>query len=51
VLAGDLLNDDQTICVVATLAQELMASIGHLRPLDVRLSYLLELRSLSGKAI
>ena len=43
-ISGELLNDDQVITATAVLAQELMASVGHLRPKNVRLSYHLEIR-------
>lgn len=48
VVAGDLLNDDQAITLVVVMAQELMASIAHLRPVEVKLHYLLELRGIRG---
>lgn len=49
IVGGDLLNDDQAITLIVVLCQELMASVGHLRPLNVRVSYHLELRELNQK--
>lgn len=49
VIGGDLLNDDQAITLIVVLCQELMASVGHLRPMNVRVSYHLELRELNQK--
>lgn len=46
-VAGDVANDDQVVTIVAFLLQELVASIGHLRPVSVRLRHISELEQLS----
>lgn len=46
VLAGDVLNDDQVVTLMAFLLQELVAAIGHLAPSNVRLKHLAELEEL-----
>lgn len=46
----DVLDDDQVVTVIGVLLQELVASIGHLRPLTVRLRHMTEIEKLSGGA-
>lgn len=47
VLAGDVLNDDQVVTLMGFILQELVATIGHLRPSSVRLNHLTELEELA----
>ncbi|MDD5544408.1 MAG: hypothetical protein PHX83_14660 [Acidobacteriia bacterium] len=42
--ACDVLNDDQVVVVMGLLLRELIASIGHLHPVDFRLTHLTEIR-------
>lgn len=41
-----VLNDDQVVRLVFTLAQELIASVGHLRPVKIRPRHLIEIDEL-----
>lgn len=45
---GDVLNDDQVVTLMALLVQELIASIGTLRPMTVHLRHLTELVPATG---
>lgn len=44
----DLLNDDQVVTVIGFLLRELVASIGHLRPVGVRLNQYTEIVELAA---
>ncbi len=44
----DVLNDDQVVTVVGFLLRELVASIGHLRPVGVRLNQYTEVVELAA---
>lgn len=47
---GDVLNDDQVVIVVGTLLRELVAAIGHLRPVAVKLNQYTEIVELEAPA-
>ncbi len=42
-IAGDVLDDDQVVTVVGVFLRELVAAIGHLRPVTVKLNHYSEL--------
>lgn len=47
-VAGDVLNDDQVVTLMGFILQELVATIGHLKPSSVRLNHFTELEELAS---